>query len=125
MDFPIFPFVMIMACVVVMILMMRGMGLMHGGRWTALWSGQMGCCGLSFGPRNDRTDRLPSRSWWSQPATSGNLTFDEYRAETLRRLEQEQHDFQDFLGRLRMAKDKAEFDQFMTERRSGQERPGA
>jgi hypothetical protein len=121
MDFGIFPFVMIIACVVMMVFMMRRMGPMHGGRWTALWSGQMGCCGLGFAPRNDWADRLPSRSWWTQPSTSGNLTFDEYRAETLRRLEQEQSDFQDFLGRLRMAKDKAEFDQFMAERRSGQE----
>ena len=42
-------------------------------------------------------------------------------AETLQRLEQEQRDFQDFLGRLRLAKDKAEFDQFVAERnaRSG------
>ena len=37
----------------------------------------------------------------------------------------QQRDFQDFLGRLCRAKDKAEFDQFMTERRSGQERPQA
>jgi hypothetical protein len=39
--------------------------------------------------------------------------------ETLRRLEEEQREFQDFLTRLRMAKDKAEFDQFMAERRRG------
>ena len=38
-----------------------------------------------FGPRKERTERLPSQSWWTQPSTSGNLTFDEYRAETLRR----------------------------------------
>jgi Protein of unknown function (DUF2852) len=92
----------------------------------ALWSGKMGCCGLSFGPWNERADRLPSQSWWRQQPTSGNRTFDEYRAETLRRLEQEERDFQEFLGRLRMAKDKAEFDQFMAERRAGQEpRPPA
>jgi hypothetical protein len=33
MDFAIFPFVMIMACVVVMVLMMRRMGPVYGGRW--------------------------------------------------------------------------------------------
>ena len=49
--------------------------------------------------------------------SSGNRAFDEYRAETLRRLEEEQRDFMAFLDRLRHAKDKAEFDQFMTERR--------
>jgi hypothetical protein len=32
-------------------------------------------------------------------------------------LEDEQREFRDFLARLRMAKDKAEFDQFMAERR--------
>jgi hypothetical protein len=50
-------------------------------------------------------------------ASSGNRAFDEYRAATLRRLEEEQRDFMAFLDRLRNAKDKAEFDQFMAERR--------
>jgi hypothetical protein len=49
--------------------------------------------------------------------TSGNRAFDEYRAETLRRLEEEQQEFMAFLDRLRQAKDKAEFDQFMAEHR--------
>jgi Protein of unknown function (DUF2852) len=49
--------------------------------------------------------------------SSGNRAFDEYRAETLRRLEEEQREFKEFLDRLRHAKDKAEFDQFMAERR--------
>ncbi|HVC61517.1 MAG TPA: DUF2852 domain-containing protein [Acetobacteraceae bacterium] len=49
--------------------------------------------------------------------SSGNRAFDEYRAETLRRLEEEQKEFGTFLDRLRFAKDKAEFDQFMTELR--------
>ena len=44
--------------------------------------------------------------------------FDEYKAETLRRMEEEQKEFGSFLDRLRFAKDKAEFDQFMAERRS-------
>ena len=55
---------------------------------------------------------------WSYGPPSGNRAFDEYRAETLRRLEEEQREFRDFLERLRMAKDKAEFDQFMAERRN-------
>jgi hypothetical protein len=49
--------------------------------------------------------------------SSGNYAFDEYRAETLRRLEEEQREFIAFLDRLRHAKDKAEFDQFMAEHR--------
>ena len=55
-------------------------------------------------------------TWW-QPSRSGNQAFDEYRTETLRRLEDEQREFQDFLRRLRQAKDKAEFDQFIAEQR--------
>jgi hypothetical protein len=51
----------------------------------------------------------------ARPST-GNRAFDEYRDETLRRLEDEQREFFDFLERLRHAKDKQEFDQFMTER---------
>ena len=55
--------------------------------------------------------------------SSGNWAFDEYRAETLRRLEEEQRQFREFLDRLRHAKDKAEFDQFMAEMRGRAEGP--
>jgi Protein of unknown function (DUF2852) len=48
--------------------------------------------------------------------STGNRAFDEYRAETLRRLEEEQQEFMAFLDRLRHARDRAEFDQFMAER---------
>lgn len=48
--------------------------------------------------------------------SSGNSAFDAYKADTLRRLEQEQEAFEAFLQRLREAKDKAEFDQFMDDR---------
>ena len=48
--------------------------------------------------------------------SSGNSAFDAYKAETLRRLEEEQDKFEAFLKRLREAKDKAEFDQFMDDR---------
>ncbi len=47
---------------------------------------------------------------------SGNSAFDAYKEDTLRRLEDEQHKFEEFLKRLRDAKDKAEFDQFMDDR---------
>ena len=77
----------------------------------------MFCCGFGFtwpraeghgGAGADRTHPAPART---------NAAFEEYRVETLRRLEQEQRDFHGFLDRLRVAKDKAEFDQFMAERR--------
>ena len=48
--------------------------------------------------------------------SSGNSAFDAYRDETLRRLQDEQASFESFLDRLRQAKDKAEFDQFMQDR---------
>ncbi len=48
--------------------------------------------------------------------SSGNTAFDSYTTETLKRLEQEQVEFERFLERLREAKDKSEFDQFMDER---------
>jgi hypothetical protein len=53
---------------------------------------------------------------FGQPS-SGNRAFDEYRVETLKRLEEEQHELKDFLDRLRHAKDKEEFDQFMSQHR--------
>ena len=68
-----------------------------------------------------RMERCYSRSggWFaSSSSSSGNSAFDDYRTETLKRLEDEQREFKDFLGRLRFAKDRAEFDQFMRERSS-------
>lgn len=70
------------------------------------WSGRMGCWKRSRG------------QWWrTENKSTGNAAFDEYRAETLKRLEDEQQEFFEFLERLRKAKDKAEFDQFMAEQR--------
>lgn len=59
----------------------------------------------------------PGRAWYGGTTTSGNRAFDAYREETLSRLEEEQQEFKAFLDRLRQARDKAEFDQFMAERR--------
>lgn len=53
---------------------------------------------------------------WRAMRGTGNAAFDAYKEDTLRRLEEEQQAFEDFLRRLREAKDKAEFDQFMDER---------
>jgi hypothetical protein len=63
-------------------------------------------------------DPLPNAgTWWQPTSSSGNKAFDNYRIETLHRLEEEQREFKEFLTRLRMAKDKDEFDRFMAERR--------
>ena len=50
--------------------------------------------------------------------STGNSAFDDYRKETLNRLEEDQREFMEFLERLRRARDRAEFDQFMAERSS-------
>ena len=80
----------------------------RGGEWrsrmqeqAAQWCGPRARGGMRHGMRS-----------------SGNHAFDEYRDETLRRLEEEEREFKEFLDRLRQAKDKAEFDQFMAEMRS-------
>jgi hypothetical protein len=82
----------------------------------SLWSGQMGCHGHWQRKMESMRDKMEWGPRWGSPS-SGNRAFDEYRTETLRRLEDEQREFRDFLERLRFAKDKTEFDQFMAERR--------
>lgn len=85
-----------------------------------LWSGRMGCWKRGeVGRWDGRQAMQDAANWWRQPPSSGNHAFDEYRAETLRRLEEEQREFKQFLERLRFARDKTEFDQFMAERRGG------
>jgi hypothetical protein len=67
-------------------------------------------------------DSMNPGAWGRQSPSSGNRAFDEYRSDTLKRLVEEQREFREFLDRLRFAKDKTEFDQFMAERRN---RPGS
>ena len=57
-----------------------------------------------------------SKSFYRRDASSGNAAFDAYKADTLRRLEEEQQQFEAFMDRLRAAKDQSEFDQFMKDR---------
>jgi hypothetical protein len=82
-----------------------------------IWSGRMGCWkGHARWQQGAHAMGSPG-TWWQPQRSSGNRAFDEYREETLRRLEEEQREFKEFLDRLRLAKDKAEFDEFMAERR--------
>lgn len=88
-----------------------------------IWSGRMGCAKFAGPGRWHYTEEDNGRArgprWGKKRrryGTSGNRAFDEYREETLRRLEDEQLEFTDFLERLRHARDKAEFDQFMADR---------
>jgi hypothetical protein len=94
-------------------------------------SGRMGCGQHSYDRWQSKMNRMQAKmDWlrgrmqgssgggggWGFGPSSGNRAFDDYRSETLRRLEEEQREFRDFLDRLRFAKDKTEFDQFMSER---------
>jgi len=72
-----------------------------------IWSKRM------FGSCNARRMAAPTVT---MTRSSGNTAFDAYRDETLRRLQDEQASFEQFMERLRAAKDKAEFDQFMEDR---------
>jgi hypothetical protein len=87
-----------------------------------LWRKSMGCWSHGGAERwQHKMERMRSRmegGSWGYHSSSGNHAFDEYRTETLRRLEDEQREFREFLERLRFAKDKTEFDQFMAERRN-------
>ena len=64
---------------------------------------------------NTMTSRQVEATATALPAT-GNVSFDAYRADMLDRLESERRTFEDFLSRLRDAKDKSEFDTFMDDR---------
>ncbi len=85
-----------------------------------IWSGRMGCGRKREWKDSELGREVMRRGRGLSPLRpTGNAAFDGYREETLRRLEDEAKEFQSFLQRLRKARDKAEFDQFMTERRDG------
>jgi hypothetical protein len=95
-----------------------------------LWSGRMGCGRHDIehwreraAERWERKRERWERRWGGHHhglRPSGNRAFDVYREAALRRLEDEAKEFREFLERLRMAKDRAEFDDFMRERRNRQ-----
>ena len=90
-----------------------GLALVFYITYTQRWSSTMfkGC-----------SHRRSTRAHHGAYRSSGNTAFDAYKQDTLRRLEDEQDQFEAFLQRLRDAKDKAEFDAFMDERARGASR---
>lgn len=87
-----------------------------------IWSGRMRCrnkgkvaafnaSGFGMGKGG------PGRWYRGGFPSSGNRAFDDYREETLNRLQEEHEEFQSFLEKLRHARDKSEFDQFMADRK--------
>ncbi len=67
-------------------------------------------------PQLPSVETLMSLAPEARKRSSGSASFDAYRSDTLQRLEQEQTKFESFLGRLRAAKDKSEFDDFLERR---------
>jgi hypothetical protein len=108
--------------------------------WNGPWGGSCGTNGGSerwerkMAHAQEKMERVRSKmerftgrgDWFGggAGASSGNSAFDDYRTETLKRLEDEQREFKEFLGRLRFAKDRAELEKFMTERRERPLDPG-
>ncbi|MFM9849835.1 MAG: DUF2852 domain-containing protein [Hyphomicrobiaceae bacterium] len=101
-----------------------------------LWSGRMGCgwnrnrverwrehATEAWDRRRERWERrmhMHGGGRGSRLRPTGNGAFDEYREQALNRLEEEAQEFRSFLERLRAAKDRQEFDDYMRQRR---ERP--
>ena len=79
-----------------------------------IWTNRMKCCTGKLAPWKSN-DLKCWNTGHSGDDTTGNVAFDEYRENTLKRLEDERQDFAQFLERLRRAKDQEEFDRFMSE----------
>jgi hypothetical protein len=99
-----------------------GSGRMSCSRYGSHWDHKMGRLQDKMERVRDKMERQMGGggggNWWGRSPSSGNRAFDEYKADTLKRLEDEQQEFREFLQRLRFARDRAEFDQFMSERRN-------
>lgn len=82
------------------------------------WSGKLG---QIFSCRKGEISQW--KKWPERARGTGNAAFDEYREETMRRLDEEAEEFRMFRDRLRRAKDQREFDQFMSEQNGYKPQP--
>ena len=80
------------------------------------WRGGFAPTGPAAAPPKDMSEAVQSLVPTTAQKSSGNASFDAYRASMIDRLEQEQTDFEAFLARLRTAKDQSEFDRYMDDR---------
>jgi hypothetical protein len=120
-----------------------GLAILAAKGWREGWWGPNARSGEEGGPRMPWQGGAWKRGGW-QPSgwgfgepeqdwrrelnrDSGNLAFEDYKAEELKRMQAEferlaadQRAFGDHIEALRRAKDKAEFDSFIASRRSGQ-----
>lgn len=98
-----------------------------GTRWTPLsiaalvlaflvwWP--LGLAVLAYILWGGNVDGQVNDMWRKATAKStGNKAFDEYKEQTLKRLEEEQEAFADFVDKLRQARDREEFERFMADR---------
>lgn len=93
------------------------MGCARNGGWSSRWERKM----QKFQDKMDRwgaSNGDRARSFAAGFSSSGNRAFDEYREATMKRLEEEFGEFRSFLDKLREAKDRQEFEQFMNDRRN-------
>ena len=88
-----------------------------GGRLQAWRTGPVGAAGDWMVAQAGSALRWVQGIQITRGASSGNQSFDAHRSDALRKLEEEQREFQAFLERLRQARDQSEFDAFMAERR--------
>ena len=92
--------------------------------WSKRMFGRSSSCGSwgrhSHHHSHSREDWEAMKDTWrnmgSTMRPTGNAAFDAYKAETIKRLQDDQQAFETFLQRLRQAKDKSEFDAFMDDR---------
>ena len=77
---------------------------------------------LSLVPKSESMKWQTAETFSSEGGTY-HSAFDEYRASTLKALADDEREFQDYLERLRHAKDRSEFDQFMSDRKLGLTEP--
>jgi len=80
------------------------------------WRGGFAPTGPAAAPPRDVAEAVQSLVPTTAQKSSGNASFDAYRASMINRLEQEQTDFEAFLVRLRTAKDRSEFERYMDDR---------
>ena len=80
------------------------------------WRGGFVPMGRGEDPAGEIIAGLNLRSPEAESRSSGNASFDAYRSDTIKRLEDEQENFSAFVDRLRDARDQREFDGFMDSR---------
>jgi Protein of unknown function (DUF2852) len=91
--------------------------------WSKRMFGRSSCGHRGRHHHSSRADWEAMKQNWHEMGQAfrptGNAAFDAYKADTIRRLQDEQEAFESFLQRLRQAKDKSEFDAFMDDRARG------